>query len=112
MYFAYSSGVTRVGRLAHRHDSDERLEAPFVVGCDRVLCRGTASLSGRPRDEGSLSGSETEVDNGFEGSTILHKGLQKAGHFVRILPRAILNDMTAKGCQRQITGSLHLFPQI
>jgi hypothetical protein len=98
MYFAYSSGVTRVGRLAHRHDSHERLEAPFVVGCDRVLCRGTASLSARPRVEGSLSGSETEVDNGFEGSTILHKGLRKAGHFVRVLLRALLNVITTKGC--------------
>lgn len=78
MYFAYSSGVTGVGRLAHGHDSHERLEAPLVVGCDRVLCRGTASLSARLRAEGSLSGSETEVDNGFEGSTILHKGLWKA----------------------------------
>lgn len=69
MYFAYSSGVTGVAPLAHGHDSHKRLEAPLVVGCDRVLCRGTGSLSARPRADGSLSG---EVDNGFVGSTILH----------------------------------------
>jgi hypothetical protein len=72
MYFAYSSGVTGVAPLAHGHDSHKRLEAPLVVGCDRVLCRGTGSLSARPRADGSLPGSEAEVDNGFVGSTILH----------------------------------------
>jgi hypothetical protein len=57
---------------------NKRLEAPLVVGCDRVLCRGTGSLPARPRADGSLSGSETEVDNGFIGPTILHNDYGRA----------------------------------